>query len=841
MGTPRQVFRQLPRAVAKFSTTSTMEIVESGRHLGHHPVHAAPRASSTPGWTAIYAQGLLTTVPDRVRPAPGRASQHDECESDGDAGLHLPPDLGPAQPAAAPHAATAGARTRSSLALRSQLRILQSAATDLVGSDDVDTVAAPHRRPRGRGRARPRLPARRRRPRRRRAARAQRRPAGRTRSRRWPPPCWPADDLGPQRRRRRRRLGPPLRTAGSPRSTRTGDGAMGDERSMLAAYAGHAAAALDLIIALDERPPGGRPGRCAARARARARRRHRRGGGHRRGQRGAAPHRRLQPAPASCCGTPPRACCSTHSSVGLTDEQAPTLLRTTDAAAPRTCPELVGMLTDREPRIISSATSSPALQAAAERRSGPSDVVAVPLLAGTTFLGRRHRRLGGGRGAAAAGRRRPRPAARCRRPGDHRAAEGPAARDRAAPGHARRADRAAQPHALPRPARGGARRRSGPARTSRVLFCDLDRFKQVNDTLGHAAGDELLRQVAARLRAAVRPGDTVGRLSGDEFAIILPGLVDAADADRPRRRGCIGCFAEPFRLEGTEVRVGTSVGVAVHDRGVPSAPPSSSSARPTRRCTATRSAATGRPSRLTRRARAPRLGAQSRSRARSAARSSAPNPCAVQPAAGAAEPLVEQGEHPVHGLRPRRVAGDVALLHVLGVGRRRGQLGHQRVDDLGGHGVVGDDLLVRHAGDRQRQRDHDAGAVLAGRAVHDRGAGGRGAARAAAPTTLSPAVAQVPEVGADGGRLGLVVLGRLPGQDRLHPARGQVAQRVVLLDGEDVGVVAALGDQAEVPVGDLGDVAQRAAALEQDLGASCAGRSPRAGRSRRPAARRRRH
>jgi diguanylate cyclase (GGDEF)-like protein len=99
-----------------------------------------------------------------------------------------------------------------------------------------------------------------------------------------------------------------------------------------------------------------------------------------------------------------------------------------------------------------------------------------------------------------------------------------------------------------------------------VLFCDLDRFKQVNDTLGHAAGDELLRQVSARLRGVVRPGDTVGRLSGDEFAILLPGLADPQDARRLGDR-VAGCFAESFRLDGTEVEVGTSVGVAVHHPG----------------------------------------------------------------------------------------------------------------------------------------------------------------------------------------------------------------------------------------------------------------------------------
>ncbi len=94
-----------------------------------------------------------------------------------------------------------------------------------------------------------------------------------------------------------------------------------------------------------------------------------------------------------------------------------------------------------------------------------------------------------------------------------------------------------------------------------VLFVDLDRFKQVNDTLGHAAGDELLRQVAARLRATIRPGDIVGRLSGDEFAIILPGLAAVEDAAGLAER-ITECFAEPFRLDGTDVRIGTSVGLS---------------------------------------------------------------------------------------------------------------------------------------------------------------------------------------------------------------------------------------------------------------------------------------
>jgi diguanylate cyclase (GGDEF)-like protein/PAS domain S-box-containing protein len=96
-----------------------------------------------------------------------------------------------------------------------------------------------------------------------------------------------------------------------------------------------------------------------------------------------------------------------------------------------------------------------------------------------------------------------------------------------------------------------------------LLFIDLDRFKKVNDTLGHAAGDEVLRQAAARIRACVRDVDTVARLGGDEFVVLLETDV------RPDVPGLIGerirtAFGAPFEWKGLEVRCGASVGVSLY-------------------------------------------------------------------------------------------------------------------------------------------------------------------------------------------------------------------------------------------------------------------------------------
>ncbi|HUP95813.1 MAG TPA: EAL domain-containing protein [Burkholderiales bacterium] len=96
-----------------------------------------------------------------------------------------------------------------------------------------------------------------------------------------------------------------------------------------------------------------------------------------------------------------------------------------------------------------------------------------------------------------------------------------------------------------------------------VMFLDLDRFKIVNDTLGHAVGDELLCQVAGRLTACTRQGDTVARFSGDEFVLIVNDLHEAEDARLVAQKVLLA-FVEPFRLGNQEVFVSTSIGISMY-------------------------------------------------------------------------------------------------------------------------------------------------------------------------------------------------------------------------------------------------------------------------------------
>ncbi|MGY1699548.1 diguanylate cyclase domain-containing protein [Geodermatophilus sp. SYSU D00766] len=553
MGSPRQVYARLPRAVANFSTTSTMEVLHSDATSATiryrlHEGYAHSRLDCD------YARGLISMVPTVFGLAPAQVV-HDECESSGaDACVYrLSWDRRSRLPW---RRRTEVAADAELVALRSQVRALQSAATDLVDGEDLDSVL-------------PRIVER--------AAAAVLAPAYllAVSSPRGGPPLvhssgLPAadvpalatrllagEDLGP---------GSVVVDVASARRThgrlaalgRSAEGGLGDERPMLAAYAGHAAAALDLVMAVE-----------ASRAEAR-----------RAGALLDLAHGLAQAADATgicevVAGALPGVVGCSNAAVMLWDPAAGTLATAATVGLPpqqdaimratslraEDVPELFGMLTDRTPQVVSAAAASAPLRELLTALT-LSDVVAVPLLAGSTFLGVVTAswtawevsgaldadvltRLRGAGDQASTALQKARLLETVRHQATHDALTG-------LPNRVLFRERLVAALAAS-PASGHVG----------VLFCDLDRFKAVNDTLGHAAGDELLRQVSARLRAAVRPGDTIGRLSGDEFAVLVPRLSGARAADAVVAR-VARAFAEPFRLEGTPVDVGTSTGVAVH-------------------------------------------------------------------------------------------------------------------------------------------------------------------------------------------------------------------------------------------------------------------------------------
>ena len=119
-------------------------------------------------------------------------------------------------------------------------------------------------------------------------------------------------------------------------------------------------------------------------------------------------------------------------------------------------------------------------------------------------------------------------------------------------------------HAIVRARRG--------ARKVAVLFLDLDRFKHVNDSMGHAVGDRMLKAAGSRLRQVVREGDSVARLGGDEFTVVLEDIASSAEAERVAEK-IIAAFEEPLELDnGQEVIISPSIGVSLYpDHGhVPS-------------------------------------------------------------------------------------------------------------------------------------------------------------------------------------------------------------------------------------------------------------------------------
>jgi len=100
-----------------------------------------------------------------------------------------------------------------------------------------------------------------------------------------------------------------------------------------------------------------------------------------------------------------------------------------------------------------------------------------------------------------------------------------------------------------------------------LLFLDLDGFKAVNDTLGHHAGDILLKQVADRLRQIAQPGDTIARLGGDEFTVILSRRFAKDSAERVAKR-IVKDLKAPYQIDGQQVFISCSVGIAIGGKGM---------------------------------------------------------------------------------------------------------------------------------------------------------------------------------------------------------------------------------------------------------------------------------
>jgi diguanylate cyclase (GGDEF)-like protein len=96
-----------------------------------------------------------------------------------------------------------------------------------------------------------------------------------------------------------------------------------------------------------------------------------------------------------------------------------------------------------------------------------------------------------------------------------------------------------------------------------VLFLDLDRFKTINDSLGHQLGDRLLQSVASRILVCVREGDTVSRVGGDEFVIVVPGIATSGDASAVASK-ILEVLASAFHLHGNDLHVSTSIGIALY-------------------------------------------------------------------------------------------------------------------------------------------------------------------------------------------------------------------------------------------------------------------------------------
>ena len=553
LASPSAIYRQLPRMVPKFTTTSTIDSMSVGKNTATviyrlHEGHVPSRLDCQ------YAQGLFSAVPLVFGLSPARVS-HPKCQSDGyDACEYV------LSWSMRVHWWSLRRRKRlleDALAvLRDKVRDVQMAAADLVSSGDVYEVVArivdgassavlapgyllilqsddgesPLVRQRGLSDER-------------------------------------ADDLVERVLRHEDVSDAALVVdIGSARKLHgylaavfpEGHTAMDGDRELLEAYAGHAASALDLFTALEE---------------------------SRREEARTAALLGLSHALATSDSVEAVADIVASALPGIVGSKtASVLLWDTVRGALRPIasdglnadrrefylnsiisldqtPELAGLLTRREPVLLTADGASPALSGLL-RAIGAHSVLGVPLLAGEVFMGvatvswgtavepealaEAIVRLEGASYQCATAMQKARLLDTVRQQSQTDTLTGLPNRDL----FARELDSALSA--------------SDDTTMTAIVFCDLDDFKRVNDGLGHQSGDELLRQVAARLRGQMSHKDTIGRLGGDEFAIVLndvSGEQDAIDmAD-----GVVESLNRPFRVAGRDLRISASVGVSVHE------------------------------------------------------------------------------------------------------------------------------------------------------------------------------------------------------------------------------------------------------------------------------------
>ncbi|WP_372530575.1 putative bifunctional diguanylate cyclase/phosphodiesterase [Euzebya sp.] len=549
LDTTRQVYGRLPDVVERFTSAAEAAALETG------PTHAVIRFRVRDGHrpdraVCTFAEGLVSIVP-QVFGLPRARTTHHICQVDGHPACIFRVGWQPRSRLPWRRRDRSSGNQAELVALRGQLEALQSAASDLVDSDSVEVVL---QRVTERAASAVLAPA---------YLLAVEPPAG-------GPPLVRSAGLDPDRvdefARQLLATGHlPHALVADVESARRWYGRLAAvytdrtvhndvEPALLHAYARHAAAALDVLTALE----GSR--RDERRANALLRLAHQLATTNE-----PAEVARLVTAALSDIVSadstavflwdPSSGTLRAEATDGL-DDAASALLMATSLRA-EDIPELAQLLGRREPMVVAAGSATPTLRGLLDTLGVPH-VVVVPLLSGDQLLGVVASGWEVAHTADAIGD----VLDRLRGVGDQAATALRNAQLMATVRH-----QAAHDSLTGLPNRETFTQRLDETlregRDVTVLFCDLDRFKQINDSYGHAAGDELLRQIAARLRGVLRPGDVVGRLSGDEFAVLLDGIADSLVAGDLARR-LVQDLAEPFRIEGREIRVTTSVGVAVH-------------------------------------------------------------------------------------------------------------------------------------------------------------------------------------------------------------------------------------------------------------------------------------